>query len=1073
MSSADEKPTPDLKRKKSTQGSAEDCELPGVVRLPSDDEERSELSENPLPLNPAAGVSQPLNELQTSTGQSSGSTSRLEPSGPILYVGIGASAGGLEALCELFDNLPADTGAAFVVVQHLSPDFKSVMDELLAKHTTMPIQNVVDGVHVHPNSIYLLPARKNMMLAEGKLYLADQMKNQGVNLPIDVFFKSLAECARDRAVAIILSGTGSDGSHSLKSMKESGGLVLVQDPENAKFDGMPMSAVRTGLADFTLTTVGIARQLASYARHSSIADRVAPLKNQLDEDSDLMQRVFELLRQEGYIDFSHYKATTVARRIEQRIGINQLHTLRDYLDLLEDSTKEIQTLGRELLINVTRFFRDTEAFEFLEKRVVSRIVEKATDGQEIRVWVAGCSTGEEPYSVAMLFDEAIKKSDKNLKLKVFGTDVDSEAIAEASAGQYTREVISEVSEERIDKYFNQVHGGYEVRAELRKLVVFAHHNMITDPPFSNIDLITCRNVLIYFQHAAQKKVLAGFHFSLKRDAPIFFGSSESIGELKDYFQQLDDRSRVYKKISNIRLPIGSVLRQPLDQTVPRLGIPPVASLLRGYRNNQSRDTGFDHVKDSLLNTFIGSCIILNSDCQAVHVYGEGGRYMQAVVAGRVSTRVQDMILPELSMALDTALSKTRNTRAAVIYENMPIVIGEEQSSIDMRAEYFEQSKSNAGFYAVTITDSKVKGESRRNPESLNISDQASQRIRDLENDILHKQEHLQATNEELETTNEELQSANEELMSSNEELQSTNEELQSVNEELFTVNSEFQQKISELTVANDDLDNVLSSTAIGIVFLDENCRIRRLTEVARRFFNTLPSDIGRPLDHISHDLRYPELFEDIRRVMSNLRSIRREVFSLAGEFVQVKLVPYKSSDSSGRKGCIISVTDLSHRTLSEQEQRKKERRKQLASEHRGQLEHPASLLNVLVLDDNVEDRYTIRSYMQKITSLSISTFEAESVEEGISCLRQNDIDVCLLDFKLSGENASNFIDQCKKNQFSVPVILVSGMAREAILQDMNLAENAMYINKGELSPLVLELSIKHSLGSSIAATADN
>ena len=992
---------------------------------------------------------------------------------PVLYVGIGASAGGLEALCDFFDSLPPDTGATYIVVQHLSPDFKSVMDELLAKHTSMPVQNVVDGGRAEPNSIYLIPARKNMMLAEGKLYLADQMKNQGVNLPIDVFFRSLAESARDRSVAIILSGTGSDGSRGLKAIKESGGLVLIQDPEAAKFDGMPMSAVQTGFADFTLSSQDLAQHLASYAKHPRIASDAAPLKHQLEQDSDVMQRIFELLRHEGYIDFSQYKATTVARRIEQRIGINQLHSLREYLDLLEDSVKEIQTLGRELLINVTRFFRDTEAFKFVEDVVVSRIVEKATDGQELRVWVAGCSTGEEPYSMAILFDEAIKKSGRDLRLKVFATDVDGEAIAEASAGQFSREIISEISEERLANYFSEIHGGYEVRTDLRKLVVFAHHNMISDPPFSNIDFISCRNVLIYFQHAAQKKVLAGFHFSLKPDAPIFFGSSESIGELKDYFEQVDDRSRVYKKISNIKLPVGSVLRQPIDKSTPRLGIPPVSTLLRGYRSQHARETSFDHVKDSLLNSIIGSCVILNADCQAVHVYGDGGKYMNAVVAGRVSTRIQDMILPELSMALDTALSKAKNTRSPVVYENMQITIDEHIHAVDMRTEFFDQNKSTAAFYSVTITDSRISGDKRRNGvQRFDVSEQASQRIRDLENDILHKQEHLQATNEELETTNEELQSANEELMSSNEELQSTNEELQSVNEELFTVNSEFQQKISELTVANDDLDNVLSSTAIGIVFLDENCRIRRLTEVARRFFNTLPSDIGRPLDHISHDLKYPELFEDIRRVMSNLRSIRREVFSLAGEFVQVKLVPYKSSDASGRKGCIISVTDLSHRTLSDQEQLKKQRRKRIASENRGQPGHPATLLNVLIVDDNPDDRHAVRKYLEKIHTVSISIFEADSVSVGLSCLDKQDIDVCLLDYKLDNANANDFIHQAKTKRFSVPVILVSGIEREEVVKYMKPNDNVMYINKGELSPLVLELSIKNALGSSIAASSD-
>ncbi len=991
---------------------------------------------------------------------------------PALFVGLGASAGGLEALCDFFDALPSDTGCAFIVVQHLSPDFKSLMDELLSKHTEMPVKNVVDGVRVRSNSVYLMPARKDMVLEGGKLYITDQVQNQGVNLPIDGFFKSLAENATDRSVAVIFSGTGSDGSRGLKAIKEAGGLVLVQEPQSAKFDGMPISAIQTGLADFTLAPDAVAEHLSRYSKHPRIINEVTPFKRELEQDSDVMNRIFELLRAECDIDFSHYKASTVARRIEQRIGINQVHTLREYLGLLEESVREIQILGRELLINVTQFFRDTEAFDLVEEQVISRVVDKASEGQELRVWVAGCSTGEEPYSIAMLFDEAISASEKNLKLKVFATDVDSMAMAEASAGRYSREIIAEVSQERLNRYFQEIHGGFEVRTHLRKLVVFAHHNMISDPPFSNIDFISCRNVLIYFQHAVQKKVLAGFHFSLKPDAPIFFGSSESIGDLKAYFESLNESSRVYKKISNIKLPIGSLMRQPSEHRAPRLGIPPVSNLLRNYRGQQSRDANYDHVKDSLLNSFIGACVILNADCQAVHVYGNGGRYMHSMAAGRVSTRIQDLILPELSMAIDTALNKAKATRTMVKYDNIPVKIEEELVSISLRIEYFETSTGKAAYYALTMEEAAREGKNNALKEipDFDIGAQANQRIRDLENDILHKQEHLQATNEELETTNEELQSANEELMSSNEELQSTNEELQSVNEELFTVNSEFQQKITELTVANDDLDNVLSSTAIGIVFLDENGRIRRLTEVARRFFNTMPSDIGRPLDHISHDLKYPDLFDDIRSVMSNLRSIRREVFSISGEFVQVKLVPYKPSDSSGRKGCIISVADLSHRTLSDAERLKKQQRRRKASENRGS---EMSMLNVLIVDDNTDDRFAIANYLDRVKSVSIASYEADSVESAIACIESKDIDVCLLDFKLANEDASDFLKKAARSKYSVPVILVSELERDILAEKMNLEDTAMYISKGELSPLVLELSIKHALGSSIAMMADS
>ena len=991
-----------------------------------------------------------------------------QDSGPSLFVGIGASAGGLEALSEFLDALPSNTGCSFIVVQHLSPDFKSLMDELLAKHTSMSVENVVDGVSVCANSIYLMPARKNLMLAEGKLYLADQMQNQGVNLPIDVFFRSLAESANEKSVAIVLSGTGSDGSRGIKSVKESGGLIMVQDPATAKFDGMPISAVHTGLADFSLSPSAIAEKLSSYANHPHISgsDNKPPLNTRFEQESDVLRRIFDLLRQEGHIDFSHYKASTVARRIEQRIGINQLHTLREYLTLLEDSVKEVQTLGRELLINVTRFFRDEEAYKFVEERVAARIVQKAMNGQEVRIWTAGCSTGEEPYSLAIVFDEAIRKSGKDLRLKIFATDVDSEAIAEASAGQYSRGIVNDVSPERLERYFQSVHDGYEVRSDLRQSVVFAYHNMISDPPFSNIDFISCRNVLIYFQHAAQKKVISSFHFSLKPDAPVFFGSSESIGELKSHFKVVNEGFRIYQKISNVKLPLGNVIRNTRTGSAQqRLGIPPISGLLRNYRVSAAQDLGFEHVKDRLINNHVGACVILNSEHQAVHVYGDASKYMNPITSGRVSTRIQDLILPELTVALDTALSRSRSEEKPVLFSHIPVQINDEQTPVNMQTEYFASDKDMTAYYSVTFKEATSPQVNRRDVESFDVGEQAFQRIRDLENDILHKQEHLQATNEELETTNEELQSANEELMSSNEELQSTNEELQSVNEELFTVNSEFQEKISELTLANDDFDNVLSSTAVGIMFLDDQIRIRRITDVARRFFNVLPSDIGRPLDHISHDLKYDAFFDDIRRVVITQEPIYREVFSIAGEFVQVKLMAYKSSDEGASKGCIIAITDLSHRKLSDREKVKKNERKKRASEHRAS-ETIGSGLNVLIIDDSESDRSAIKRYLEKIETFEINILFASSIDEGLVQLDNTDVDVCLLDYRLDPSKENDFIQKAKLRDHSVPIILVSGYTREQIQQQLPMSDMSLFIQKGELSPLVLELSIKHALGSS-------
>ena len=991
---------------------------------------------------------------------------------PLLYVGLGSSAGGLEALREFFGAMSPKSGAAFVVVQHLSPDHKSLMDELLGKDTEMPVESVVDGVEVRPDSVYLIPPRRHLSLENGRLRLSDQNEEHGVSLPIDHFFRSLAESVGNRAVGIVLSGTGSDGSRGVRAIKEAGGLVLAQEPDTAKFDGMPMAVIGAGLADFVLSPTRLAEYLEGYSRQPLVHGTGAPLREKLESDEGMLSEIFALLRHQSGIDFSYYKPSTVARRIERRMGVNQVEELGGYLALLGTNEREVETLARDLLINVTRFFRDKEAFDYLEKRIVRRLVENGEDG-EIRVWVAGCSSGEEAYSIAILLDEARRRFAPGRRIKIFATDVDADAIVEASHGRYPSDIESDVSTERLARYFVKGEDGYALRQEIRQMVVFARHNMISDPPFSNIDLICCRNVLIYFRHAVQQKIIAAFHFSLKRDGTIFFGSSETIGELKSHFKVIDEGFRIFRK-SSVGPGRGALARTREGalggiKSNTALASNAVTSLLR-TSGSSSRETPFDHVKDSLINDFVPAGLVLDAEHRAVHVYGDANRYLTRFPAGRVSTDVHDIIAEDLSVPVSTSLARARNEGRPVRYSNVPVTVDGQTIEVELQAEHFPEKNGKPAYSVLIVSEPDVESSgTRRSHERFDMGEETRQRITDLETELLHKQEHLQVTNEELETTNEELQSTNEELMSSNEELQSANEELQSVNEELFTVNNEYQEKISELSIANDDLDNVLSFTSVGIVFLDAEMRIRKFTAVATRFFNLLPSDLGRPLHHISSELEYPRLFEDIESVAAGGRPLDRDVFTSAGEVIQVKLIPYRATGLDGEgqghgRGTILTLTDLSVRMRQD-----RERKERMQLEH-GAVLRPASEVDdtapryrVLVIDDSESDRVVLRRQLSKVENLEIEVVEAEDIDGGMRALMSGEVDVCLVDYRLGPDTANDFAESARRADHRVPVIMVSGYTREELREDLPSSSLTHFINKEEISPLLLELTLRNAV----------
>ncbi len=821
---------------------------------------------------------------------------------PKHVVGIGASAGGLEAIEQFFDNMPPDSGLAFVVVQHLSPDYKSLMAELLSKHTSMTVQRVEDGVALEPNTVYLIPPKKNLVVHDRHLVLTDQDRGHGLNLPIDIFLRSLAEEYRENSVGIIFSGTGSDGTRGVRALKEVGGMVMVQDEESAKFDGMPRSAVTTGLIDFVLPPREMPHQLLSYVRHPLAAkkDQDGPV---LTGEEDKLSRVISLLRKDSGLDFALYKPSTVVRRIERRMSVNQCDTLSDYLEFLYDHPRELGTLYKELLIGVTKFFRDSQPFRQLRQGILPKIL---AESDNVRVWVAGSSTGEEAYSVAMALCECMDDLGKKASVQIFATDVDRDAVEFASAGLYPESIAADVSPERLARFFIRRGESYQICQRIREMIVFASHNLIKDPPFTKLDLVCCRNLLIYLQPILQRKVLSTFHFALKPGGYLFLGNSETVGDMASEFADVDAKSRLYRAVATRRRPLLDAVIEPRYSRGADSDRP-------GARATQAaapgaEDRALDKLQEKLLADFAPTCLVLDENYELQHSFGAIRQYL-GVPHGRRSFNVLRMVPKELSTALSTAMHKVIREGRPVQYSDVKFP-GDDgnRRTVNLRVEQFSPGKNQRNLYVVYLQEPEKPSAQDEPGQAFDPGNESAQRITDLEQELQYSRENLQATVEELETSNEELQATNEELLAANEELQSTNEELQSVNEELYTVNSEYQTKIGELTELNDDMENLLRSTRIGTLFLDRDLNIRKFTPDAARFVNVMEHDVGRPLSHISQVSDDVDLLADARKVLETLQPVEREL-NLSGGVTLLRVLPYRTQRDEVR-GVVLAFIDV-------------------------------------------------------------------------------------------------------------------------------------------------------------------
>ncbi|AFM24720.1 chemotaxis protein CheB [Desulfomonile tiedjei] len=832
------------------------------------------------------------------------SQSRQRDRQTLRVVGIGASAGGLEAFEHFFTNLPPDTGLSFVLVQHLDPTHKSILTDLIKKYTRMEVREVTDGTVIEANYVYVIPPNKDMAILNGTLYLMDPSSPRGLRQPIDFFFRSLAEDLKEQAIAIVLSGTGSEGTLGIRAIKGEGGMVMVQDPGTARYDGMPRSAVATGLVDYVVSPDKMPHHLLAYVRHAPGAIPTADVEP-TGEDGNIVQKILILVRARTHHDFTHYKKNTIIRRIERRMAVHQLLKKQDYLRFLQDDPLEVKTLFKELLIGVTNFFREPDAFEALQKKALPKILNG--DSQYMRIWVPACSTGEEAYSIAMLVQEYAAEAKIDFHLQIFATDIDEEAIEKARLGVYPLSIAADVNPKRLERFFIKEENQFRIKKELREMIVFAFQNVISDPPFSKLDLISCRNLLIYMNTELQKRLIHLFHYALKSDGFLFLGASESVGSYSTLFTMADRKWKLYQRKDTATM----AALQPNLQFRESSELPEIKTELR-----LTKATFRDIAEKALLEAYHAAGVVTDEKLDAIYFYGSTARYLSPA-SGEASFNLLKMAREELRFELANAVRRAQTENKTVVRPGLRLKSkqGSEAVNLIVRPVLAPSNRHLLLILFEEATYAKGTKESEDVPLPQDESD-VQARNRELEHELASAKEYLQTTIEELETSNEELKSTNEELQSANEELQSTNEELetskeeqQSVNEELATVNSELQQKIEELSKVNDDMNNLLASTQVGTIFLDTDMNVLRFTPAVTELINLIQSDIGRPLAHIVSNLNYDRIVEDSRRVLESLIPRTREVQTKDGRWFVMRMQPYRTTENV-IEGVVLTFVEI-------------------------------------------------------------------------------------------------------------------------------------------------------------------
>lgn len=840
---------------------------------------------------------------------------------PFPIVGIGASAGGLEALELFLGNVPDKCGMAFVIVQHLDPTHQGIMAELLQRTTRMSVVQVKDRMKVEPDCVYVIPPNRDMSILHGVLHLFEPTTPRGLRLPIDYFFRSLAEDQKEHSIGIILSGMGSDGTMGLRAIKEKAGVALAQEPASAKFDSMPRSAIEAGMVDLTAPAEGLPAKLIDYLRHAV----VIPKLEQTMEEKDLssVEKILILLRAKTGHDFSLYKKNTIYRRVERRMSIHQIDRIASYVRYLQENPQELELLFKELLIGVTNFFRDPASWEQLQKEVIPALLARHPDGGSLRAWSAGCSTGEEAYSLAMSFKEALQQANlpASYTLQIFATDLDKDAIDKARQGVYPANIAADVSPARLRQFFVKDGSSYRVSNEIREMVTFATQNVIMDPPFTKLDILVCRNLLIYLTPELQKKLLPLFHYSLNRNGILFLGSAETISAFTEFFIPLNIKARLFQRRESV---LAEAVTYP-PSFVPSLpGVPAEQPAVKSAANLQTL------ADQLLLQHFAPSAVLTNDKGDILYISGRTGKYLEPA-AGKANWNIFAMAREGLRFDLGSAFQKALRHGETVITRGIAVESSGSTHTVDISVHAVKEPEALRGMMMVVFTDVPAPPKSKA-PGRSGTTGKGGARIRELEQDLQQMREELQTTREEMQSSQEELKSTNEELQSTNEELQSTNEELttsreemQSMNEELQTVNAEQQSKMNELAKANNDMRNLLNSTEIVTIFLDKELHIRRFTTGADKLFKLRSVDVGRPLSEIVTDLLYAGMAEEAREVLRTLVFSEKMITTTDGRWFSVRIMPYRTIDDV-IGGVVLTFTDITASRKLEQELREENAR---------------------------------------------------------------------------------------------------------------------------------------------------
>jgi two-component system CheB/CheR fusion protein len=819
-------------------------------------------------------------------------------------VGIGASAGGLTALEDFFRNTPCDTGMAFVVVQHLDPTQKTLLPELLQRYTEMPVQEAEQNMPVRVDSVYVIPPNRELRVLGDTLQVVPPSELRGLRLPINVLFSSLASAQGERAIAVVLSGMGSDGTLGLQAIKATGGLSVVQAPASAQFDAMPKSAIAADCADILAPADELPARILAYVRRMLGPDSDKPVAALLEP----LESIYQVLRQHTRHDFSLYKPTTVHRRIERRMAIHGISGVAEYARFLADNNQEVQMLFGELLIGVTHFFRDPEVWNYLVDTALPELLAMHPPDYSFRAWVVGCSTGEEAYSLAIAFMEAMETLTPGgeLDLQIFASDISPDAIVSARRGRYPLSIEDTVSETRLARFFTRHNKHYQIRPFIRHRVLFAQHDVILDPPFTRLDFITCRNLLIYFDPMLQRRILPLFHYSLRPNGLLMLGNSETVGRLNYLFAPVKPKLRLYRNKPNESIrkahfllksfPPLSMFSKELPVRSPHVSAPDTTDNLQSAAD------------DVLLQVYSPAAVVLNADADIVYISGRTGKYLEPA-AGKANWNIHAMAREGLRTPLFTALKQAATQPEPVELTELAVQTDSGIQAVDVTVQAFREPPVLKGMTMVVFRDAPVRLPPRRQKHPAAASAENTTEIRWYQQEAERLKEETRLSREELQASNEELQSTNEELQSANEELTTSKEEMQSMNEELQTINAELQTKLDDLALAQSDMQNVLNSIEIAVLFLDQDLNVRRYTERAAAIISLRENDIGRPLSDLTTSLNYPLLQEDARRTLNTLATSEKQIETTDNRWFSVRIIPYRRLDNM-IDGVVVTLVDI-------------------------------------------------------------------------------------------------------------------------------------------------------------------